>query len=235
MLNEQSRKYFTRAFLMSGSAFHSYPLSWIRKNNLEGMQNSTKIYDIERLAKHLATTDIANLLEYNVDSGITWAPTIESINAPHAFLVESPKEVYASNPPYMDTMFSFDAYEGLGPFKDYLNKTEALIKADLSSPELPFFIDGFTKNNFPKVRIQFFMHAIFIRILWQNSRWFFQEYDQAMSLLRNAYYSNEISAEAMPYQNFALLSDLGLVWGILKAVMYQANTNNNFFNTFLFR
>lgn len=63
-----------------------------------------------------------------------------------------------------------------------------------------------------------------------------------MRLLRDEYYSKPISPEAMPYQNFALISDLGLVWGILKAVMYQANVNSGNFagkegakNTFLFR
>lgn len=153
ILNEQSRKYFNRAFAMSGSALHSYPLSLIKGNNLKPMQNCTKINDVDELAKHLATTDVRNLLEYNKDNMMTWAPTIERLNAPNAFLVKSPEEIYnSSKAPVLDTMFSFDFFEGLAPFKDLLNRTEPLIEADLSAEDMPFFIAGFTKEDFPKVK-----------------------------------------------------------------------------------
>lgn len=117
------------------------------------MQNCTKINDVDELAKHLATTDVRNLLEYNKDNMMTWAPTIERLNAPNAFLVKSPEEIYnSSKAPVLDTMFSFDFFEGLAPFKDLLNRTEPLIEADLSAEDMPFFIAGFTKEDFPKVK-----------------------------------------------------------------------------------
>lgn len=56
-----------------------------------------------------------------------------------------------------------------------------------------------------------------------------------MKLLREAYFSNTNSSREIPRQNIALVSDMGLVAGILEAVMYQANANSGSKNTFLFR
>lgn len=63
-----------------------------------------------------------------------------------------------------------------------------------------------------------------------------------MKLLREAYFSNTILTKEISHQNIALISDMGLVKGILEAVMHQANANNNNIsanggpkNTFLFR
>lgn len=46
-----------------------------------------------------------------------------------------------------------------------------------------------------------------------------------MNLWKEAYFPSTISAEAISYRNIALVSDMGLVGGIFKAVMYQANAN----------
>lgn len=159
MLNHESRKYFNRVFSMSGTAFYCYPLSLIEDNNIESMQNCTKITNIEKLAKHLAITDIGNLLEYNSECEIVWAPTIESINAPNSFLTKSVEEIYNStDAPVMDAMFSFDSSEAMGPLKKFFNKTEPFIQANgkQTISELPFFINGFTREDYPKVKYLFF-------------------------------------------------------------------------------
>lgn len=73
---------------------------------------------------------------------------------------------------------------------------------------------------------------------WEN----FQEYEQAMKLLREVYFPNTLTSREIRDRNTAYISDMGLVTGIIEAVMYQANANNNNFtansgpkNTFLFR
>lgn len=60
-----------------------------------------------------------------------------------------------------------------------------------------------------------------------------------MRLLRKAYFQSIDATEDVPHRNIAFISDMGLVDGILKAVLYQANANNRKIggtkNTFLFR
>lgn len=70
----------------------------------------------------------------------------------------------------------------------------------------------------------------------------FQEYAQAMELLKKAYYPNAAAnGNETQRRNIALLSDATFADGILKAVIYQTNANhrgcdeNQHKNTFLFR
>lgn len=112
MLNEDSRKYFNRAFLLSGSAFDFFALS--ESDHFERIQEFAKIFDREQLIEFLKianSTDLANL--HTLSSfGKTlispWAPTIENPKTVGAFLTKPLKEIYQSNnAPVMDTMFSF--------------------------------------------------------------------------------------------------------------------------------
>lgn len=122
------------------------------ENNVKQMQNCTQIKELDKLAEHLAIADTSNLLEYNVQCQAIWAPTVESINAPNAFLIKSPEEIYKSDKaPVMDAMFSFNSAEAIQGYSKYLNQTETLIDAPTDSP----FIDGFTKAAYPKVRVFF--------------------------------------------------------------------------------
>lgn len=108
MLNKQSRAYFTRAYSASGTVFHSKPLSLIKENNVQLMQNCTQINEMAKLIEHLATADIGRLLEYNSQCQALWSPTVENSNAPNAFLIKSPEEIYNSiDAPIMDAMFRF--------------------------------------------------------------------------------------------------------------------------------
>lgn len=152
MLNKQSRAYFTRAFSASGTAFHSKPLNLIRGNNVQLMQNCTQIHEMAKLIEHLATADIISLLNYNSQCQVIWAPTVENSNAPNAFLITSPEEIYNStDAPAVDAMFSFNSAEAIQSYSKLLTQTEAILKADWRQIpiELPF--EGFTKADYPKV------------------------------------------------------------------------------------
>lgn len=63
----------------------------------------------------------------------------------------------------------------------------------------------------------------------------FQEYAKVVEKLRLAYFSNATTPETVNRANLALMSDLALTDGILRAVALQANANNGQKNTFLYR
>lgn len=70
----------------------------------------------------------------------------------------------------------------------------------------------------------------------------FQEYIQAVKLLKKSYFPNETSdVDEIRRRNIGLLSDANFVDAILKAAVFQTNANNkgsnqsHHKNTFLFR
>lgn len=111
MLNVESRKYFNRAFLSSGSAFSYYAFSNV--NHLDHMKNCTEIHDREKLIEFLKTVHSNDLDECQTFSSknantVSYAPTIENPGTIGAFKVKSANEMYNSDdPPVMDTLFSF--------------------------------------------------------------------------------------------------------------------------------
>lgn len=112
MLNEESRKYFNRAFSMSDTALNYYALS--EKNHLKRMQDCTKIYDKRELVEYLKTTwtiVLSHCTKLTIEKtlpDIPWGPTIESPNTKGAFITEKPEQIYKSDKaPTMDAMFSF--------------------------------------------------------------------------------------------------------------------------------
>ena len=54
----------------------------------------------------------------------------------------------------------------------------------------------------------------------------FQEYTEAIQLLRNAYYSNASNTDEIMNANIAFQSDKTLRYFVLKTVALQANANN---------
>lgn len=111
MLNEQSRKYFKRALLLSSSAFCSYALR--RSNHVEAIKGCFPVksmFGIRNLMKHLKKEEPSRLLWcYPIWSGLVpWVPTIENLAAIRPFLTKEPSDIYNSDiTPVMDTMFTF--------------------------------------------------------------------------------------------------------------------------------
>lgn len=105
MINEESRKYFQRAFSMSGSALQYYVLWAYNNNREEQIQNCAKTNDTQKIIELLKTASGRALLNCNKPG---WNPTIESTHTKDAFLTQSPDDIYnSSEAPIIDTMFSF--------------------------------------------------------------------------------------------------------------------------------
>lgn len=112
ILNEESRKYFNRAYAASGSAFNFFALT--RENHLERMQECSKAKDSNEMIEYMKTTDSEVLAKcyFDINWGKTikpkWVPTIEKPGTKGAFITQSPEEIYSSDkPPVVDALFSF--------------------------------------------------------------------------------------------------------------------------------
>lgn len=103
MLSQQSRKYFKRAFLSSGSAGERL---FREGNNVKEIQECLQINKTGGdLVEYLKTANVSELSNCNY---LTWIWTIESSEVPGAFISNNPDEIYKSDKaPIMDTMFSF--------------------------------------------------------------------------------------------------------------------------------
>ena len=110
MLNQESRKYFNRAFVMSGSAFVKYIL---RKNNhVNYLREYLKITDMNEMIEFLKNANAFLIKRYPYDIFSEFNPryvaTIENAKTSGAFMSKMPDELYRSDDaPKMDTMFSF--------------------------------------------------------------------------------------------------------------------------------
>lgn len=113
MLNEESRKYFNRAFISSSSAFSYY--AFANANHLDQMKSCSEIRSKEKLIQFLKTVDSKELdgcqtFSFTNVSAVPWGPTIENSETIGAFKTMTPNETYNSdNPPVMDTLFSFNS------------------------------------------------------------------------------------------------------------------------------
>lgn len=108
MLNEESRKYFNRAFLSSCTALSFYALS--ETSHLQRMKDFSKIDDEAKLVEYLKTKNSETLANSFLGMVRLWVPTIENPNTVNAFITETPEEIYNSNKaPVMDAMFSFNS------------------------------------------------------------------------------------------------------------------------------
>ena len=69
------------------------------------------------------------------------------------------------------------------------------------------------------------------------TKFFLQEFKHAIDLLKDAYFNDTSSADAIKRGNIGLLSDLNFGYGILKAARYQVMANNKEIpkNTYILR
>lgn len=112
MLNEKSRKYFNRAFIMSGTALTFFALSEI--NHMDRMHGCAGVQNTEKLIDYLKTTDAETIAKCHFTTGFDnlftspWAPTIENATTNGAFITRMPEEIYSYDRSLaMDTLFSF--------------------------------------------------------------------------------------------------------------------------------
>lgn len=108
LLNQESRKYFSRAFLASSSALSSYALT--KANHLQRLKRFSQIDDKDQLIAYLRTAERVNLSRCaEIESlDAPWVPTIEHPNAVNPFITKSPIDIYNSDDaPVMDVMYSF--------------------------------------------------------------------------------------------------------------------------------
>lgn len=113
LLNEESRRYFNRAYLSSSSAFSHYALR--EANHLRGMKDFTKISADEELIGYLRTANsdfLSKHYPFTYGKSLTppWVPTIEHTNAVRPFITKTPDEIYGSGEAQaIDIMFSFNS------------------------------------------------------------------------------------------------------------------------------
>lgn len=109
MLNPESRRYFNRAFALSGSGLGAYAI-W-KTSQLEQIRECSKIYQKAKLIEYLKTENSTVLLQCQALKAnrfrSIWIPTIENPRVVGAFMTKMPEETYKSNEaPAMDTMLS---------------------------------------------------------------------------------------------------------------------------------
>lgn len=112
MFNEQSRKYFNRAYSASGTMFtitgFNATTHWQRIPDCFGVNGSKD--EIMEFLKKADGRKLSTCCPWAAPGEIQlyWVPTIESENTPGAFLTQTPEEIFNSKKaPIMDTMFSF--------------------------------------------------------------------------------------------------------------------------------
>lgn len=112
MLNEESRKYFNRVYIGSGSALNDRTFS--QENHIERMQNFTKIVNVHKMIEYLKTAssesldDCGEMNSFGRTLNLSWSPTIENRNRTGAFITQTPKDLYNSGEiPSIDALFSF--------------------------------------------------------------------------------------------------------------------------------
>lgn len=111
MLNEQSRKYFTRTFLISSSAFSPYALR--KADHVHQIRNCSRSQDMSKLVEYIKTSEAHTLREcymYHFPGKLNpvWVPTIESPHNKGAFMTKTPEEMYSLGlVRAKDVMFSF--------------------------------------------------------------------------------------------------------------------------------
>lgn len=107
MLNEESRKYFHRAFVLSNTAFAPFAIR--KSNHIRRIHKCTRIFGITKMVEYLKVanaTILSKCRQYLNFLNPPWVPTIESQGG--GFLIKMPDDIYDSDKaPAMDTMFSF--------------------------------------------------------------------------------------------------------------------------------
>lgn len=110
MLNKESRKYFQRAFAVSGTAIRSNADHAELIQKYSTFNKTGKLIDFLRTESSIALLNISYL--ETADDLFVWSPVIEGNHTKDAFLTRTPKEIYSDSTeeaPIMDTLFSFTA------------------------------------------------------------------------------------------------------------------------------
>lgn len=236
MLNEESRKYFNRAFAMSGTVFNYYAL--YEPHHLRRMQDYANIEDKNKLIEYLKTTDTNTLANCSKADTlgttllvVPWAPTIENPSTKGAFITKTPEGIYNSDKaPTMDAMFSFDSQVNRAHFK--LNQINLFIYSIIIllichfEQEYITFNNELTTSTKPLLTENVEDSNIVLPFLGFNKHTHPEEYKQAAELLREAYFSRAKSPEEIKNSNIDLLSDINFVYGILKGAVLQVKANN---------
>lgn len=111
MLNEESRKYFNRAYMASGTALDFQ--GFRRSNHRQTIQKCFQLNKIDEIIDFLKSnsaevlTSCSSKRVYN-SILLTWVPTVEPADTNGSFLNASPAEIYTSDSaPVMDSLFTF--------------------------------------------------------------------------------------------------------------------------------
>lgn len=113
MVNEESRKYFKRAYAASSTSVSFYALS--RFNHTKPIRECSQLDKIDEIIEYVKTSSAEELAKCKSDRDLnnillTWGPSVEPTGTVGAFVTKAtaPEEIYASqSAPIMDAMFSF--------------------------------------------------------------------------------------------------------------------------------
>ncbi|KAJ6639602.1 Cholinesterase [Pseudolycoriella hygida] len=143
MLNKQSRDYFKRGMVMSGSVFSYF--AFTPADHRQKMTECAHTEDVDQMIEYIQKTDYRDLIQchYEKDWGKTlkpeWVPTVEIETAVNGFLIEAPEDIWIS--PKAPEQITFDP--------ELVTLDTPLINENgESSIRLPF--DDFNKDTFPK-------------------------------------------------------------------------------------
>lgn len=117
-----------------------------------------------------------------------------------------------------------------------INYTHPLLTENWDNIQLPY--EGFTKNAYPNV-----IETQLDENQFKNNHNFnFQEFKEAVEILRKSYFSNATDEMMNEHKNIDLMSDMEFCDSIIKAAVLQTKSNNNNQNsetgqksTFLYR
>lgn len=111
MLNEESRKYFKRAIVMSGSVYSYF--AFTATNHVKNMEECSLTKRKDQMIEYMQKADVRDLFQcyFRDDWGKTlkpeWVPTIEPKDASNGFLTECPTDIWTSSKaPVVDTLFT---------------------------------------------------------------------------------------------------------------------------------
>lgn len=160
ILNDESHKYFQRAYADSGSAFQPYVIT--KTDHVQHLQDCLNITGMDQLIERLNMENSIKLMNCSTNEApnpfnIIWAPVVENSNAKNPFLTKTIEDIYNGMALAMDVLFSFTAQE-IPLTALNISSSEAskpLIKQNVMETtkfELPF--KGFTKTSHPKVNAQ---------------------------------------------------------------------------------
>lgn len=105
MLNKRSRRFFNRAYLLSGSSLNPAFYPWRRPNQMQQMKTCFQMNDTNTLIDYLKR---ANSSSFTSCTSPIWIPVVENPNGPSPFLTDEPENILKSrHAPNMDTLLSF--------------------------------------------------------------------------------------------------------------------------------